>query len=485
MTAALIRKEFLELRWKLLALIVLPIFVFLVTVYHAGVGGAITLATCCEVFLSPTIAAMSFCSTEQQQRTREFVRSLPVCGYRVGRIRLCSHLIFLLTPIAVFALIGFFLLQRFPPPEFSGRDGFSEPSAFRTVFCQPMVAALGLFAWTSAIAMNQSSEMRTATVGTIVFFVALAITGFGQVRLPMTREELAQINLVSLSFLSPLSITNYRQWIDMIAVPQLLVAASLLCVAVLRFGRTVIGRPRLVRFPTPRLALIWCELRQSASVACVGMIISLAVAASSMEQHVPGNDYWNFLVTISCILAITLGAGSFCLDLDSQLRNFWQTRPILMRQWFRTKFATGIAVVSISVLTAPLLKCALIVLPIFMRTDTQQPGLPIFIPAIDLTVGTQIGITLAAGCLMILLAYTVAVFCACLVRNMMYAGILSVAIMVLITVLPAYQFHIEPVISPNFGRPFWITMSIYAGATITLFALAERAVERNWDLSMG
>ena len=164
------------------------------------------------------------------------------------------------------------------------------------------------------------------------------------------------------------------------------------------------------------------------------------------------------------ILVIMVAVGAVCRDLTPKLADFRRSRPITAAQWFWTKYLSGLT----TVLLITMIPLALIV----MMGDVYLPSLN------------------ARGTIMyfgpvFLMIYSVSFLLACLLRHTVYAGILSVGVMLAFYLAP-YQWEslsflrIHNRVSPLLDTAYvpFVAVMTMAAAVATL--LARQAIESDW-----
>jgi hypothetical protein len=177
-----------------------------------------------------------------------------------------------------------------------------------------------------------------------------------------------------------------------------------------------LGPPRR----SPFAAIGWKQFRESGPLALVGIAVVLAVVAVIFVVEFPemmNEDYGRLLEFFAVVsfmvglaVAIIVGIGVFLYDVGPGLNTFWRSRPINANVWFWTKFLSGLAII-LAAIYGPIV---LLALP---RVNFVALPSAVF----------------GEGELLLFPAITVAVFAAaaamtCLVRNAVYAAILSIAV---------------------------------------------------------
>lgn len=114
------------------------------------------------------------------------------------------------------------------------------------------------------------------------------------------------------------------------------------------------------------------------------------------------------IVFLGTVMALVLGVGGHVADLEARVWQFWRSRPIRPAGWFWIKYFTGAAVLVIAFDGA--------------------------LAAIDLIAGGPAFLLHDGFCwvgpLLHLFAYSTAVWMVCLLRQPIYAGVLSLAVVI-------------------------------------------------------
>jgi hypothetical protein len=198
-----------------------------------------------------------------------------------------------------------------------------------------------------------------------------------------------------------------------------------------RFGRTAVGNvrsPQAALKPlatidwlgpprrSPLIAVAWKQCRESGPLALIGLAGVLAILAvvaiinwRDLDIDVAVHAYASVTVAAGMLIALVVGIGVLLFDLSPALNTFWRSRPINPDLWFWTKLVTGLLVVFAS-LYVPLLLAVSLMHGESVRQMFRSGEVAMF-PAIT------IGI------------YIAAVMTTCLVRQAIYAAILSIGAM--------------------------------------------------------
>jgi hypothetical protein len=166
-------------------------------------------------------------------------------------------------------------------------------------------------------------------------------------------------------------------------------------------------------------AIAWKQFREigpplTAGITAVTCVIVAIVLCNRVEYSEPRR----FLELIACaavyvgfIVAITVGIGLLLNDLGPQLNTFWRSRPINSDLWFWTRFCL-----------VPLALFFLTALPMALVAWWALPSLD--------EIGNWIQPEFIVIVSVLLCLYASAVAMTCLLRNAIYAAVLSIALLV-------------------------------------------------------
>ena len=175
---------------------------------------------------------------------------------------------------------------------------------------------------------------------------------------------------------------------------------------------------------SPATAIIWKQFRESGPVAITGIAVSagvtlIAIIISVFDVHLSiseaiGQTYPFMAIFFGMIVALVAGIGVCHSDISPKINEFWRSRPIQPDLWFWIKFATGLLVVLASIYL-PIGLLAAIHIPVSKGWHDADAG---YLPP-----------------MMQLAVFAAAVVTTCLVRQAVYAAILSIAVVYLGTLL--------------------------------------------------
>ncbi|MCA9111409.1 MAG: hypothetical protein KDA52_15760 [Planctomycetaceae bacterium] len=437
----LFRKEWLEHRWKLASLCVIAIGVFLVCGF--GEWNEVTQAamvTCVGYALvAPIFVGMSVSASETSQGTLAFVAAQPVAMEQTTLIRWLSGMLLLLSPICLVTFLAV-LIESLVPQKFGmfwDESVLNLGQASWHGLTLGGVMAANLYAWITAIAGHQRTELRGALVGMIVTFVMLllSITFLEGSDNPRVTAPLSMFGLIS----TPLG--GFAWWLlkqrdSMSLTPvvlawQIVVILLLLGVFVGRYGQIEpltarwkrwwetqavrsLGMPR----SSPSMALVWLQWRESIPVCFAGvagtiLILLVFGLGSSLDGvHLRQETFTWLMGLATASVSLMIGAVGFTNDLQPKLYTFWRSRPIAPTQWFWLRYGAGFASISLFYLFPMTL------LGVTAIVQYGNAWLLVFLPLVSLVV------------------YSLGVFCACTVRQPVYAVILAACGAMLVFLAP-------------------------------------------------
>jgi ABC-type transport system involved in multi-copper enzyme maturation permease subunit len=420
---ALLWKEWLGLRWKIAALGVIPaaMLLFEAAFDPSLIPLSFVAAVMSYVAIAPIFLAMHAAAAERADGTLEFVRGLPCRRRQMGLVRVLATLGALLAPLLGTAALAYGLMLAFshwgkvPPHDFTGPEG-----AIRATIWG-LASAASIYLWTTALAMNEPSELRTGAigVGTVVVLGALsfflivfadqwerAVAGWRWLYVLAGVGPFASIIALDEPHIPP---------IERVILVLVQVATSLLLVvvAVNRYANLE-RRSWGIRnwLSSSNQALVWAQWRQVVPLGVLSIVMVLALSLAPNSSYV--------LAFLGSVWAIVAGVTMFAAELEPRLYAFWRSRPIDPSAWFCVKYLAGAAIL----LACFDLPAALLGQVSHSPTHQGEPVVVAYSVCVPL---------------LHLAAYSIAVMIVCLVRQAIYAGILSMSAMLLLTVLPTLQ----------------------------------------------
>jgi hypothetical protein len=454
-------KEWNEHKWKLVS-IVAVMWSLAATVTLLGLHQRQVLAEAFTISVElggvplAVFVGLGIASGEQSRGTIRFLQALPIPMWRVALYKLAFGLLSLLVPILLTGLLvvacrlclSFFGISTDSALLSAPTDDYSfMPSSFwvNALFVAGL-SATSLIIWAAAWGVNRKDEISAGAIALIVMFVWwLILIGLWIVLLKHSygadtaRLRAIGIGSAPLGFLGTTEIAHS----DYVSTFLGLVAAAithLLLVAryVSRFGRTEdreVHSPRAVigercraewlapprRFPITAAA--WKQARESGPVILVGLSVIIGLYASiwftiwiakgDVDGELSGRAglLYARIATISGLfITLVVGIGVSLNDMGPSLNTFWRSRPIQPDLWFWTKFMTGLIAVLAAIYVPIGLFAAFFDTSVF--EIQHEPDL----------------VTFLAGQIAL---FAAAVMTTCLVRQAVYAAILSIPLVYL------------------------------------------------------
>jgi hypothetical protein len=236
-----------------------------------------------------------------------------------------------------------------------------------------------------------------------------------------------------------------------------------------------LGPPRR----SPFTAIAWKQWRESGPLALVGMAVMYGLVAMflAMNWH---NSYVSYSkrgfvglvvgasASIGFAIAMIVGIGAFLSDVGSGINTFWRSRPINPDLWFWTKYLGGLAIL-----------LAAIYGPIVLVES----------PLISLFYVWPLGSAVPVLAAMTVATFASAVAMTCLVRNAVYAAIVSIAVVHLGITAVAFTLAVARSVRgeawpENTGHLFDMTaLQIAAGLLLSFIVstlIAWLAVRYDW-----
>ncbi len=113
---------------------------------------------------------------------------------------------------------------------------------------------------------------------------------------------------------------------------------------------------------SPFRAIAWKQFRESGSLVLAGLIGILGVFfLSFIGNSQPGlaEDYAFASIMVGMLMALIVGVGVQFYDIVPQLNALWRSRPINVDLWFWTKFLSGLAIL-LAAIYGPLIAFSLL-----------------------------------------------------------------------------------------------------------------------------
>jgi hypothetical protein len=195
----------------------------------------------------------------------------------------------------------------------------------------------------------------------------------------------------------------------------------------------------------------------------VGLIGALAIAlVVVLVNQLPTRE--SMIVALGAcaymgaFVALVIGIGAFLNDSNRDINTFWRSRPISPHLWFWTKFATGLTII-----------LATYVLPMWVvaMLAASPEG------QLDLTEAQSLQIYALAGFSAI---YASAVATTCLVRQPIYAAVLSITLLYVVSV-PWLLIWDEPLTDSEVAV-------IFSSSAVVATLLAWLSVRYDWGRKM-
>jgi ABC-type transport system involved in multi-copper enzyme maturation permease subunit len=517
-------KEWHEHKWKLAA--VLAILIACVAIVFPNADShffeAIQFGIILAIIPLSVVIATSTATSERSRGTLPFLAALPISQRRVATTKLLAGLGACLIPVALllFALFVWSLgwssagtnyeadlksaLHELPEP-------FYLQNWFLAVGCNVTFWVVSLFLWTLAVGVRRADEISAAAIAlAVIAGIWLIMTGIGYNLADGRFDRWIAAEgrpLGALAFgIAPGGFGLVRDVWDLgpsfslIALALFVVFHSLLAATFIRrFGsnsdRPVRSRPaaawagsRGEWLAPPRRsrlsAIAWKQFRESgpvvaAGVAGVAVIVVFAIISGLLfaKDRVDWTEFFAGGFFFGCLYlggftTLVVGIGVFLRDLSPGLHTFWRSRPISPHAWFGVKYATGLTIVFIA-----------FQLPILLYSFSASAG------KIELFGGPpeRVRVQLLAIAAFIYM-FSIAVATTCLLRNAVYATVLSLlsmygGIMVLVGAVFGYGWltsdeRAERWLEGPQSTPLWLAMLIVA--SIFAATLGWLAIRYDW-----
>lgn len=504
---SLFYRELHEQKWRSISLAVIMVSMAAGLIYASdrpGIEDAlqILMKAACGGVLGALFIAMGVAGGERSTGTLAFTQALPVPAWRVATVKLAAGTIAILVPAALTGLViaAWFLIlgPRVPVVVPRWEPGLALSSAGELAV--HVVAVMGLmvnvFLWTTATGMNRSTEIR-AGLGGLIALVAWFVIFF--LTLPVRSGSSFLVKFVSLAGpLGPMflpEILDYSQY--MVAVLtgvflQIAVAVILVGISLVRYSRSSAGPRRQPTSPVaagdrgaelrapcknPLAALAWKQWRESMPFCVAGLVLipgwtALLVLGQVNRIEDRSAAYLmreaaEMMVLLTMVLgtgiAMVVGVGTFVSEMQPNLLTFWRSRPVSVSQWFFAKYVTGVTAVLV-VLLIPILSVALFLF--LTRGDAASPDHFLW------------GLILWLWYLFF--AFTASVCLTCLVRQAVYAGIFSLAMILALVLVPIHCESLRWWYEVQTAGQYVAFSACVGTLTLALLLLAWQSVVRDW-----
>lgn len=496
--ANLFWKEWREHQWKLAALATILFGTFFAIWAAEWKEGALNAAFIILIVYTPLASlfiGMGLAAGEQARGTADYLQRLPKTPRGIAIVKLViGYATIILPGLALIALCGMSIAAGWINP-LRGEEVLLGPFQsgvwWLEVAASFAIVSASLLIWNMAIGVNQATELRAGVLTLVVaigvwsIFIAVvkAIEPIYEAGVTYTGDEIAAISapyeaiVVTLSAPLPGGMVVASNWANS-GLQQLvawlgfgIVHAALLIWWVARYARCSLASKRAttdipaptvaaawLRPPrrTPSEAILWKQFREAGPII-VG-VVALAVGWTLFQlidsrPHRLVNWIEVFtVVTTMCgfLAALLVGVGGFQDDLNPGTSAFWRSRPIPPRLFYWLKYAGGFGMLAIVFGS---------VFVMAYQTDVR-----------DFDYSARY---VVPGLLVFWLTYATAVTMACLVRNAIYAGIL--------TILPV-GYGMAMAFSDEFPLPMVARVIVLILACMAMTALGLLSMRNDWAI---
>lgn len=355
--AALLWKEWREHRWKLAALVAIGLSVFVQLWWTAKETYTSTTIVIYLVFLLPLFSlfiAIGIAAGEQAAGTIAFTRCLPTPRWRIAWSKLFVAIVTVVVPTS-FSLI--FDVNYLGEAAFIG-----------------LLIVISLMLWCVNLGMNRSDEIRAAAisiVGVVVAWSLFAATAFliQSGKRPGYERELLGV----FSAVLPGGILSKLSGGPADRVSWLLLAPAYLATHGLLLWRWLSGYGAVPRqsgvkiassvnkqawlgspWASPTTAILWKQWRETAPVAIASLALAVGWTTLVFGTNLTNHDslegrladglytFANLAALCAMLAALVAGIGLFLEDLRPGVHTFWRSRPISPDSWFWWKYVGGI-----------------------------------------------------------------------------------------------------------------------------------------------
>ena len=221
-------------------------------------------------------------------------------------------------------------------------------------------------------------------------------------------------------------------------------------------SKTAVAGSLKVPFKSQLTAIAWKQMRETGPLAVVALAGILAAAGFVRWVDISSRMTFSeaFLLTgasMSFFVVMVAGIGLYLDELKPGLNHFWRSRPNDLRLWFGVKFASGILVL-VTVLGIPLFLAGW-----SQWSEVYNPEWK------ELWGGTLFGAWL------FVITYSLAMTFQCLVRQPIYAVVLTLATLWL-------GFVLAKLSDPHMS----MAVTAMIASLVVVVALAWKTVKHDW-----
>jgi len=502
---SLLWKEWSEYRWKLAALsvaILVPPFLFTAMIeanslqvfIHNLMGTLFSYGFLAGMFLGMGVAAR-----ENGVGTTGFVQSLPIPMWKAAAAKLLVASVTAATPIVLLIVVSYgcyrsgFIYVEDMNHFFAWRNvDPAVPGAVAGWFLSCLLAAvfgtLSLLWWAAALGVNRSDEIRAGAIGFLGIVAIWFCAGYllylsDKYDLRVLQEGLELVTAAApagpMSQFNPSFPWSYTQKPTYMSIVFSMIAlighAGVLGWFLFRFGRvspktgrgdklqseTVVAGSPKAPFKSQLTAIAWKQMRETGPLAVLALPAILAMSGlvvwtASDEQLNFSQIFLQVGASMSFFVVLVAGIGLYLDELEPGLNHFWRSRPNDFRLWFGIKYFAGILVL-VTVLGIPLFLAGW-----SQWSDTYNREWK------ELWGGTLF------GAWFFVITYSLAMTAQCLVRQPIYAVVLTLATMCL-GVFAVSQIDVKPQVSVTAVAVIGMILSL-----AVVIALAWKTVKHDW-----
>lgn len=503
--ANLFWKEWREHRWKLAALTAIYLITYAICLYTIEGESPLENAAIVLTFFTPLAAlfiAMGLAAKEEASGTANYLRAQPVALRYAAIAKLCLGMLTLFIPVLLILALAFLFIGLDSSAQISRSYPFDlgvhgQPLRFLIALLTHIASSGSLLLWFAVLGMSQRSELRAGVFAVVavialrfIFGVALEVTEPAWTATgPFVEAAWRTHNFVELGIVSPAlpgaidEFASYSPtWLQDQTAALYWTAFSIFCVThsvlawrwITGYGRTPIhaldstsrksslagwlGPPRF----SSTHSILWKQIRESLPAIGGTIVLGLVwggwiLAINSRNGINQEGPAWTLAWTTAMsgfLAALFVGVASFQDDLSTGLSGFWRSRPIDPDQWFWIKYASGLAVLA-----------------------TVFGGVYALAWLLDPSESARSSEQILQVILAFWTVYASAVCVACLVRNVIYAGILSFAVAAYTTWLALVPYNGEQL-------PVALQALILTSVSVGLTLLAWQAMRRDWALRL-
>lgn len=471
---ALLWKEWREQRWRLGACCLLVAGATLVPgLLVRDLGGFMSVVGMAfSITMLPILLCMGLFVGERTGKTLGALAALPVATWKPYLAKTLAGLATVVIVLSVGSASGW--LGDVFGTERGMRPVRLEMGAQWHVLLASIVSLTLMLMWMLVLSMRARTSTGAGAIG--VLFLAGAYISFVAMMANLSPAGWMCLHPMALGYLW-VNDTRYSDKVGLIDV-GLLLAMWIGTLAIPwfwglgRFGGLLRGsrdegqrvvRGTITRFDAlllPRGGTVrallwkdWHEVRWYVFGVLAGLVLPVvmmpAVNTERMNIFNLVEAQLHLMIFIGSALALVVSTAPVCGELSIKLSGFWQSRPISLKQWYWSKYWSGLAVTVLCAVVPLIVSFAICYLargvgsPLIQDIHSSTKGGFTYVDKMkwyeDMLIVASLRLSVVLP-MMLAVVYSVGVLVSVLVRHTFYAAILTLTVMLTMFLLPEMQY---------------------------------------------